>query len=58
MRSAGIRVWLDEAASNIGNSLTEKIGHAIEEMDFVGVVLSRVILKTGVWRKKRSGVSC
>ena len=40
LRSAGIRVWLDEAEINIGDSLTEKIGRAIDEMDFVGVVLS------------------
>jgi hypothetical protein len=40
LKSVGIRVWLDEAEINIGDSLTEKIGHAITEMDFVGVVLS------------------
>lgn len=36
----GINVWLDEAEINIGDSLTEKIGKAIESTDFVGVVLS------------------
>lgn len=40
MRRFGIRVWLDEAEINIGDSLIEKIGQAIEESDFVGVVLS------------------
>lgn len=36
----GINVWLDEAEINIGDSLTEKIGKAIESTDYVGVVLS------------------
>jgi hypothetical protein len=37
---AGVRVWLDEAEIKIGESLTEKIGQAIWEADFVGAVLS------------------
>lgn len=37
----GVKVWLDEAEIKVGDSLTEKIGKAIEEMDFVGVVLSK-----------------
>jgi len=36
----GIKVWLDEAELNIGDSLTEKIAEAIETTDYVGVVLS------------------
>jgi len=36
----GIKVWLDEAEINIGDSLIEKIGEAIENTDYVGVVLS------------------
>lgn len=40
LRLADIKVWLDEAEINIGDSLTEKIGSAIDETDFVGVVLS------------------
>jgi hypothetical protein len=36
----GINVWIDEAEINIGDSLTEKIGKAIESTDYVGVVLS------------------
>jgi hypothetical protein len=47
LRSAGIRVWLDEAEINIGDSLTEKIGRAIDEMDFVGVVLSNNSVNSG-----------
>lgn len=40
LRGYGIEVWLDEAEINIGDSLTEKIGEAIEGADYVGVVLS------------------
>lgn len=40
LRGSGINVWLDEAEINIGDSLTEKIGEAIENTDYVGVVLS------------------
>lgn len=40
LEAYGVKVWLDEAELNIGDSLTEKIGAAIEEADFLGVVLS------------------
>jgi hypothetical protein len=40
LKSYGIRVWLDEAELKIGDSLTQKIAQAIDEMDFVGVILS------------------
>jgi len=40
LRSYGIKVWIDEAEINIGDSLIEKIGRAIESTDYVGVVLS------------------
>lgn len=40
LKTYGIKVWLDEAEINIGDSLTEKIGQAIDETDYVGVVLS------------------
>jgi len=41
LRAAGVRVWLDEAEIKVGDSLTKKIGDAIESMDYFGVVLSR-----------------
>lgn len=40
LQQAGVKVWLDEAEMNIGDSLTQKIGEAIERTDFVGAVLS------------------
>lgn len=36
----GVRVWLDEAELNIGDSLLAKIGTAIESADFVAVIIS------------------
>ncbi len=40
LKKHGVQVWLDEAELKIGDSLTQKIGQAIDVMDFVGVVLS------------------
>ena len=37
----GVKVWLDEAEIKIGESLTEKVGRAIDQTDYVGVILSR-----------------
>ena len=37
---AGVRVWVDEAEMLPGDSLVEKIGCAISEMRFFGIVLS------------------
>jgi TIR domain len=41
LSAAGVRVWLDEAEINIADSLTAKIGQAIDGMDYFAVVLSR-----------------
>jgi hypothetical protein len=40
LTDSGVKVWLDEAEIRIGESLTEKIGRAIDEMDHFGAVLS------------------
>ncbi len=40
LRAQGVRVWIDEAEIKVGDSLTVKIGKAIQETDFFGVVLS------------------
>lgn len=40
LRDAGVRVWLDEAEINIGDSLLTKISAAIESTDFVAVIIS------------------
>jgi TIR domain len=36
----GVRVWLDEAEIRVGDSLIEKISTAIDEMRYLGIVLS------------------
>ncbi|WP_352420866.1 toll/interleukin-1 receptor domain-containing protein [Proteiniborus sp.] len=41
LKEYGVKVWLDEAEIKIGESLTEKVGRAIDETDYVGVVLSK-----------------
>lgn len=40
LRKAGVRVWLDEAELNIGDSLLTKISTAIESADFIAVIIS------------------
>lgn len=40
LREHGIRVWFDEAEIQIGDSLIGKIESAINEMDYLGVILS------------------
>lgn len=40
LQANGVQIWLDEAEINVGDSLTDKIGRAIDETDFFGVVLS------------------
>jgi hypothetical protein len=36
----GIRIWLDEAEMRVGDSLIDRIGNGIKEMEYLGVVLS------------------
>ena len=40
LRKNGVNIWIDEAEIKVGDSLTEKIGKAIKETDYFGVVLS------------------
>jgi hypothetical protein len=40
LRALGVRVWLDEAELKVGDSLIAKVSAAIDEMQFLGVVLS------------------
>lgn len=40
LRDNGVEVWIDEAELKVGDSLTQKIGTAIETTDFLAVVLS------------------
>jgi hypothetical protein len=40
LSALGVRVWIDEAEIKIGESLISKISRAIDDMDFLAVVLS------------------
>lgn len=40
LNESGVDVWIDEAELKVGDSLTQKIGSAIEQTDFLAVVLS------------------
>lgn len=49
---AGASVWIDEAEIKVGDSLTGRIGSAIEEADFLGAVLSKVSIASEWVRKE------
>jgi hypothetical protein len=52
----GIRVWIDEAEIQVGDSLIEKIREGIDNVEYVGVVLSRVSVKSE-WVKKEVDIA-
>ncbi len=52
----GIRVWLDEAEIKIGDSLIEKISSGIDEMEYVGAILSRHSVSSE-WVKKELDIA-
>lgn len=51
LKSNGIDVWIDEAEIKVGDSLTEKIGKAIETTHYFGVILSENSINSE-WVKK------
>ena len=51
LRQYGIEAWVDEAEIKIGDSLIEKVGEAIKENAFVGVVISKNSTNS-VWVQK------
>ncbi len=50
----GVRVWLDEAELRVGDSLIERLGTAIAETDYLGVVLTRHSVRSAWVRKEVS----
>ena len=40
LKNYGVKVWVDEAEIKIGDSLIKKIEQGIDEMEYIGVVLS------------------
>ena len=47
----GVEIWIDEAELKVGDSLTQKIGSAIESADFLAVVLSHSSVNS-LWVQK------
>jgi hypothetical protein len=56
LRRAGVRIWIDEAELQIGDSLIEKIREGIDEMEYVGAVLSPSSVKSG-WVQRELDVA-
>ena len=52
----GIRVWIDEAEIQVGDSLIEKIREGIDAVDYVGVVLSKISVASE-WVKKEVDIA-
>jgi hypothetical protein len=56
LKSHGVRVWLDEAELQIGDSLIEKLEEAIDAVDYLGVVLSPSSV-TSKWVKREVAIA-
>jgi hypothetical protein len=56
LKKEGIRVWIDEAEIKVGDSLIEKIEEGIEEMEYLGVILSPDSVKSN-WVTKELNVA-
>ncbi len=52
----GVRVWVDEAEIEIGDSLIEKIRNGIDNVDYVGVVISKTSVESE-WVKKEVDIA-
>lgn len=52
LRRVGVYVWIDEAEMKVGDSLIAKISEGIENVDYVGVILSPQSVKSGWVRKE------
>jgi hypothetical protein len=56
LRAAGHIVWIDEAEINIGDSLVEKIREGIDEVDYVGAILSGASVQSE-WVKRELDIA-
>jgi len=56
LRRAGVRIWLDEAELQLGDSLIDKIREGIDQMEYVAAVLSETSVKSG-WVKRELDVA-
>lgn len=46
LESYGVKVWVDEAEIKVGESLIKKIETGINEMEYLGVILSQNSIKS------------
>lgn len=51
LRAAGHSVWIDEAEINVGDSLIQKISAGLDQVDFVGAILSQASVESA-WVQK------
>lgn len=41
LKHSGLKVWIDEAEINVGDSLVQKVSEGIYNTDYIGAVISR-----------------
>ena len=56
LKNHGIEVWIDEAEIKLGDSLIDKISEAINEVDYVAVLLSKYSVSSE-WVKREVNVA-
>lgn len=56
LRRSGHAVWFDEAEMRVGDSLIERLGDGLEDVDYVAVLISRASLKSE-WVKREIQVA-
>jgi formylglycine-generating enzyme required for sulfatase activity len=56
LQDAGVRVWLDEAEMMVGDSLIERIRQGIDEMEYLGVILSQNSVRSE-WVKREVDIA-
>ncbi len=54
LKKKGVKVWIDEAELEIGDSLIEKISEGIDSMDYLAVLLSPDSVSSNWVRKEIS----
>jgi len=54
LKQYGLRVWVDEAEINVGDSLIKKVSEGIDTTDYLGVVISRNSVKSNWVQKELS----
>lgn len=55
LRKRGVQVWLDEWEILVGDSITQRIQHGLEQSEFVAVLLTRQSVQSGWVEKEWQG---